>query len=288
MPSTAAAALACAVLVLTTACSARQDPPPQTGAEQVSGASSLSATLTRYSSDVIPRRVQVQVHQGDGPAVRMSAVEVRLPGFAGAPRRELDTLTRPAGAVDLPVPLGPPRCSAPGEDAPDEAPVAVRLEVGPDEWVDLEASDRTGMLARLHAAECAVEAVLAQVDLAWGETWTPRSTDAGLVNDGTLRVGPVAPGHTLTVVGVEGTVLLTPTASSALPVEVGAGDVLELPVTMAPARCDAHAVGEAKRGYSFRVLAALDGPEPAAVVVEPSASARSLLEGALLDACGLR
>ena len=288
MPSTTAA-LAVAVLLVTTACSAREDPPVAQGADRVPGASSLSATLTRYSSDVIPRRVQVQVRQGDGPAVRLTEVEVRLPGFDGTPRRELDTLSRPGGAVDLPVPLGAVRCPPPGEPAPEEGkPVAVRLAVGPDEWVDLEAADPTGLLARLHSSECAVEAVLARVDLAWGETWTPRATDAGLVTDGTLRVGPVAAGHAATVVGVEGTVLLTPTPSVSLPVQVGSGEVVDLPVTMAPARCDAHAVGEAKRGYSFRVLASVDGGAAAGVVLAPSPAARTLMESALLEACGLR
>lgn len=289
----ATAALACAVLVLATACSGRQDPATATGAGQVAGASSLSATLARYRSDIEPRRIQVRVEQGDGPAVPLRGIELEVPGFAATTRRDLDTASRPGAAVDLPVPLGAVRCPAPGQPPAEGGPVTVRLAVGErGDPLDLVVRDPQDLATRLRETECREQAVRARVELAWGPTWTRRQTPGqgarGLALDGTLRVGPVAPGSRVELVRVDGTVLLQATATGSLPVSVGPGAAVDVPVTMTPARCDAHAVGEAKRGYAFGVRVAVDSEEPVTVPLEPSAPVRSVLEGGLLDACGLR
>lgn len=301
MPSAAVLVL---LAVLLAGCASSADPSADpsgegSGTSGVAGSQSLSVTLVRYRSDIEPRRVQVRVEQGAGPAVRLRGVEVEVPGFAGTSRRDLDTASRPGAALDLPVPLGAVSCPAAGGPPPEDGPATVRLVVGEGRDVlELEAQDPKDVMPRLREAECRERALLAVVDLAWGPTWTRRQVPGegarGLALDGTLRVGPVAAGSSVDLAGLDATVLLRPTAAVPLPLRVGAegtggpGTPVEVPVTMTPVRCDAHAVGEAKRGYAFGVRVAVDGQEPVSVAVEPEPHVRAVLEGALLDACGLR
>ena len=115
-----------------------------------------------------------------------------------------------------------------------------------------------------------------------GRAAAPRARSTA---SGELVVGPVADGRAVEVVEVVGTTLFS--ASAALPVEVVAGQSLSLPLVVAPARCDPHAVGESKRGYAFGVRVVVDGGDPVLVTVEPTEAARVQMEDVLLEQCGL-
>lgn len=270
----------CAVLATLSGCSSAVEPrPARTGS---GAAPSLSASITQYTSDVLPRRLQVQVHQGAGPAVTMRAVVVRVPGFAGTVRQELDDLTRPNGTIDLPIPLGRAECPAVAR-----SPVQVELRTTAG-VLRLTAIDPDGLVRRLHAEECAVRQVLAQVPLRWSRTWTRHGTASRAVVAGHLIVGPVAAGHRAAVTGLDGTVLFEPSAPPLRePLRLAAGRRAAIPVTLAPARCDPHAVAEAKAGYAFPVRVSLDGAASVRVRVQPEAAAQTDMHDMLIEHCGL-
>jgi hypothetical protein len=86
---------------------------------------------------------------------------------------------------------------------------------------------------------------------------------------------------------VEGTTLFSITGAG-LPLTLAAGgEPVDVPVTLTPQRCDAHAIGESKRGYAFGVRLTADGLDEVRLAVEPDAAARRTLQNALLTACGL-
>jgi hypothetical protein len=249
--------------------------------------------VSQNGRDVHVRRIQVNVRQESGQPLHLLAITAVVPGFEGDSRRELDTSTRPGGGLDLPVTLGEAQC----DDPSSGGSVAVTLTVdGLDDPVSVEAPDQNGALARLHSTECNARAVGELVPLAWSDDWAPHDTGSALVSTGSLLVGPVPAGHTATLVGIDGTILFTPVITpepgvlQALPVTVAAGEVLDVPVSLSPTRCDAHAVSEGlpHRGYAFHLRVGVDGGEPARVTVEPPEGAKAVMLDALLDECGLR
>ncbi len=247
--------------------------------------------MSQNGRDVHVRRIQVKVRQGPGVPLQLLAINAAVPGFVGESPRDLETQTRPDGGLDLPVQLGDADCENPSTGGS----VAVTLTVaGLDDPVTLEAPDQNGALARLHSTECNARAVSELVPLAWSDEWVAEGTGDSLVSSGSLLVGPVPLGHTATLVGVDGTILFTPTltevqVSPAHPVDVPPGEVVDVPISLSPTRCDAHAVSEGlpHRGYAFKLRIGVDGGEAAVVTVSPPESARPVMLTALLDRCGL-
>ncbi len=284
-----AATLGLAVLVLASCSPVGGDDPPE--AAVLAASSTLSATVSQNGRDVHARRIQIKVRQESGAPLRLGAISAVVPGFAAEPRRDLETSTRPGSGLDLPVPLGETDCAATSTGGS----VMVTLTVtGLDQPVSLEAPDTNGALARLHSTECNAAAVTELVPMTWSEEWSPQGTGSSLVSTGSLRVGPVPAGHTATLVGVDSTVLFTPTVPQPpgpdpFPIDVGPEEVLELAISLSPTRCDAHAVSEGlpHRGFAFRVRIGVDGGEAATVTVQPPERARSVMLDSLLTRCGL-
>lgn len=283
-----AAALAAGVLVaLLPGCT--DDQPREPGA----AAPALTGELTRYRRDEALRRLQVKLGQAaDEPSVVVRSLRLTLPGYQDGPVSQLGSDSRPGSVVDLPVQLGDAACPAAGastspDAVPPGAPVAVAVvetSDGPLE-VEVELTDPDGVWPQTWSRECSSLAALAAAPLGLGSTWSRGGAAGALTASGVLVVGPVADGRAVEVVELVGTTLFS--ASAQLPVAVVAGERAVLPVVVAPARCDPHAVGESKRGYAFGVRVAVDGGEPVLVTVQPSEAARVQLEDVLLEQCGL-
>ncbi len=275
------------VLGLLTGCASEQ--PAQGGVS----VPTLTGELTRYRRDEALRRVQVKLGQADGEqAASVRSLRLTLPGYADGPVSEIGSQSRPGSVVDLPVVLGDPLCPSAGApttraDVPAGSTVAVATvdtADGPREvTIDLTDPDEVG--PQTWSRECSALAALDAAPIELGTTWARTGPDGALSAAGGLAVGPVAPGRAVTVLEVLGTTLFSTTI--ALPVEVGAGDRVVLPLTVAPARCDPHAVGESKRGYAFGVRVAVDGGDPVLVTVEPTEAERVQMEDVLLEQCGL-
>lgn len=288
--SSAVATSLVAAAVLAAGLAACTAPAEPTDGRSVT-APTLTGELTRYRRDEALRRLQVKLGQAEGEdPVEVLTLALELPGFADGPPSELGSTSRPGDVVDLPVQLGDPRCPDAGapttEDAVPAGPVvAVATVAGVDEPVRVELTDPDGVGPQTWSRECSSLAALDAAPLALGPTWTRGGAPGALSASGELVVGPVADGRQVEVVELVGTTLFSITGS--VPVGAAGGERVSLPVTVVPARCDPHAVGESKRGYAFGVRVSVDDGEPVLVTVEPAESARVQLEDVLLEQCGL-
>lgn len=254
---------------------------------------SLTGELTRYRRDEALRRLQVKLEQAAGEApAQVQSLRFSLPGYADGPVSEIDSESRPGAVVDLPVTLGDPRCPEAGAPTTREAVPAgtavavatVLTEDGPRD-VEITLTDPDEVGPQTWSRECSALSALAAVPLTLGPTWVRGGAPGALTATGDLEVGPVVAGRAVTVLEVVGTTLFS--ASAALPLDLASGERVRLPLTVVPARCDPHAVGESKRGYAFGVRVGVDGGEPVLVTVEPTEPARVQMEDVLLEQCGL-
>lgn len=273
--------LAVAALVLTTSCS----PPDREPAPEPAAEPSVSVELVQYRRDEALHQLQVKVTNAGTREVVLDRLRVGLPGFADVPPSDPGAALAPGRRVDLPVVYGAARCQG-DRPASSGEPAVVSLHVdGASEPVELHPTGGD-LLSRLATRECAQRAVTEAVPLALTDAWVQQGSGNDLVVAGVLRAGPAADGTAAALAVLDGTTLFGITAGTPLPIDLG-GAAVDVPVTVAPQRCDPHAVAESKRGYAFRVGMALDGAEPVLVTVDVEPEQRPVLEAALLERCGL-
>ncbi len=133
------------------------------------------------------------------------------------------------------------------------------------------------MMDDLHEVECAEAAVREAADLAFGDEWTVTGPRAAR---GVVTVAPMGAVEA-TVEDVRGNIVFGMRLDAAtLPATE------TFPVELVVDRCDTHALIESKRTFQFPLEVALDGGEPALVVLEaaPGTPARRVLAG-LIQAC---
>lgn len=245
---------------------------------------SVAAELLQYRRDEALHQLQVKLANAGDRAVTVDRFELDLPGFEAVPAGEPGSRLDPGRRVDLPLVYGAARCAsgAPADRTAGDPALRVWLD-GADEPVEVEPADPRDMLGRLVTGECAQRAVTDAVPLAFTDAWAPVGAGDTLVVTGALRVGPTGEQARLDM--LNGTTLFGITTTTRLPIELG--EQVDVPVTVAPQRCDPHAVAEIKRFYAFRVGVSLDGAEPVLVMVEVGPAQRPVLEAALLERCGL-
>ncbi|MFP5347657.1 MAG: hypothetical protein ACLGIA_11610 [Actinomycetes bacterium] len=246
----------------------------------------VSVELLQYRRDQADRRVEVKVGNGGEADLVVTRLELRVPGFQGSGPVAEPAVVPPGQRVDLRVPYGEPQCHL--REQPREGPV-VRLWLGQDRRAtELTARAGSGVLRSIFDRECAARRIASVAPLAWSPEW--QSTAPGAV-EGALLVGPVAAGHTASVLDVEGTTLFAVTATG-LPISLAVAQTAAVPVRLTPQRCDPHAVAESKRGYAFDVRIVVNGPdgtgpEGVVVTVPLTGPGQDVAEKALLQGCGL-
>lgn len=264
----------------------------------------LEVALTQYRSDQALRRVQVKVTNTGAEPVRVDAVRLDADGFTPEPPTPKDAVLGPGGRVDLPVPLGAPRCP-PADRAPaatpeppvsaGEARVDARIRVGDaparDVTLDLPAPDP--LLDRLLAVECAQRALAEAVQVGFGPTWTPATATAGdqPVLRGTVELRRRATAAEVVVTGLGGSVIFTlrPAPERAPPLLTLATGLqtAAVGVEVLASRCDAHALADSKRTFAFPAWVRVgDGPETFTTLT-PDAAGRARLEELVRVGCDL-
>lgn len=246
-PLPLAVAFACTAILLA-GCTA---PAPGGGSDAASAAppDDLEVSIQQGRLDVVGNRLVVRLaNEGEEP-LTVEEFTVRTPTIApGLDRSEpVELGVEDAVAVRLALPGSV--CEA------DPGPVVVELRyrtaTGTGE-AELEADDPFGTIARVNAADCLAESVAEVAEIVMPVHL--RSTGAGAERRAFLDVviEPAASGHaSLRIERVLGTTLLNAEGGIdwTLGTEVAAGDApftISLPVR--PARCDAHAIADDKRG----------------------------------------
>jgi len=281
--------LAAAVSLPVASCSAPST-PPQPAPEQVAPLPrELSIDLLQYRSDEVNRVLAVAVGNGGAEEVQVRSLQLRAPGFEVLEPVRFGATIPEGRRFDLRIPFGHVRC----EKTAPRGPVTVRLELAGSDLVHEAAPDEgEDLLRRIHAAECLNREVARAVPMSWGTTWQRIGSGEMLAVRGQLRIGPVAPGRSVSVTGLEPTTLFSP-GTDRLPVRVGAGDTVTLPVELRPSRCDPHALADSNKGHDIGVRVFISGggqgkqPQQALVAARPDEAARQILESVWLEACGL-
>lgn len=249
--------------VLAAGCApAAEEPQPHASADGLPAGVTVELRQTR--ADVAGRQAAVSVHNGTERPIEIGAVSVADPRFAEpATRTVARTSTVPPGAtVDIRVQLAQVAC-----DAPADAAATVTLDVRDAETDAVTPRtapivDVVPFVAALHENECLQVAAERSAAVSLG-TFTASAAGEPARLD--LDVVP-APGEgTLRIVGIRETNLLTfpGLVDAVYPLDLDQTGTDRTPQSVAlpllPARCDAHAVQEDKRGTVFRLLVEVDG-----------------------------
>lgn len=228
----------------------------------------LTATLEQSRNAENLHRVQVLL--ASDREVRVLRLQVRGGGFAEVPPTPRDDLVRPGRPVTFPVAYGAAACAG----GPGPATVVVGTPEG-DRALDVTDDP---LLPRLHRQECAV-ARLAQAAGTAFEGW--RREGASAVT--TLVLRRRAGTEPVELTSLEANIVFDLAARTPL-LLAGAGEV-RVPVRVRAARCDAHALIENKRAFTFAAYARLAGGPPQHLTVTATGEGRALLDQ-LLRECG--
>lgn len=254
-----------------------------------------------YRTRFDPERgtLQIAVHNAGTTPVTVVGASLNSPALTAPIARDDDETTIPAAATrDLPVLLEGARCPAPTTAAPD-ARLEVLLADGSTAVVELPTVDRLGQWAAWLEATCEAAAVSTVVQLSLRRAPERDVLDAGsssVIGLDLVAVGAETADAAAIIESIGGTVLLSVVGGdgqrgSSIPIEarIAPGERTAVPMMVAPARCDPHAIAEDKQGTRFPVTVRLDGGAGRAVTVIVAADddVRGGLYDAIRRACDL-
>jgi hypothetical protein len=196
------------------------------------------------TDEAIGGQVQVRVTDTGTEPFTVTSVAIDSPGFAPLPDRAVSAAFAPGRTIDLPAPYGEAVCDRAAEPA-----VARLTVVRPDGRAEaLRVPLAAEVLGRIHGEGCAVRAVLAVADVTVGAL----AADGDAVT-GTLTLTRAGDDdRPVTVTRLQGNVLYHAVATTDLPRTLEAGEsTLEVGLEFTMARCDAHALAEAKQPHLF-------------------------------------
>lgn len=250
----------------------------------------LAVEIRQSRSDWAARVVQLRVVNGTGAELSVTTAGLTAATVEGtatweptAPRRVPEGRHR-----DLSVPLGPPRCSfPPGEQAGPSVTLGVTDAEGRTARLDVVPADPQGHLLRIHGEDCAGVAVREAADVGL-DRLSVEDRDGALIGVLELSVTPRSGGPPLGISRIDGTVLLAPVGGTSWsPPELA---LVTEPTTvlleLVPARCDAHAVAEDKRGTFLGLHTTVDGVAQPVVYLDSGDELRGELHDYLARACG--
>ncbi|SDC16010.1 hypothetical protein SAMN05660690_0748 [Geodermatophilus telluris] len=203
----------------------------------------IEAEVRQWRTDeAVGGQVQVTVTGTGAEPFTVTSVALESPGFAPLPDRPVDVEVPPGRTFDVPAPYGEADCGWAAE------PAAARLTVvRPDGRTEqLRVPLSAEVLTRIHDEECAARTVLA----------VAAADVRGLTPDGDAVTGTLTltragdDDRPVTVTRLEGNVHYS--ADADLPRTLAAGEsTLEVGLRFTMARCDPHALAEAKQPYLF-------------------------------------
>lgn len=241
----ATAALLAAVFALVGCSPAEQDALP----------AGVEVSVHQNRPDTEDRRLQVRITNGSAAPLTVTALAFSSPRFADpAAYEKVPSTIRSGGVLDLPVSLTDPVC-----EGTDAAPV-VRIEYeqdGQSGSAVITPTDPLDQLDGISQRDCLEHDMNAVAAIAEPAAIRIEQVGPRLVAFVDLRVLPTGGTGSFTIDAVDDTVLfgLFDPASTApadsLPLGLtvdAADDSTTLTIPLVPARCDAHAVAEDKRG----------------------------------------
>lgn len=229
------------------------------------------------------REVFLRVNNPTEKPVRVTAFRLTSARFDPVAWKGDETIG--AGYVrDLRFQLPQSRC---GTDLDGHVRLDYRIGDGDTRRSTLSVDDLYGTVGLAMDRDCARTTLDGAADLETGE---PTTTTVGSQLTLTLPVTLTPTGRKDDVAfgGYESTVLFNVEPAPGRPV-VLTGEAKDVPLTLVPARCDAHALAEDKVGTLIGVrVEAPTLPEGTSFYLPISAATRTALHDFYADACGLR
>ncbi|MPQ98664.1 hypothetical protein GB931_12180 [Modestobacter sp. I12A-02628] len=238
----------------------------------------ISAEVVRLRTDeAVGGQFQLRVtNTGDGPFT-VTSVALRSPGFDADPSRAVDVDIDAGRTIDLPVRYGSARCA----DTAGPAGAALDLRRADGSTAQVLVPLTGGTLQQVFDEECARQQLAAAVTV----TLTPL-TDTGDAVTGTVLLTRRAGDEPVQVTALGGSVLYHADPTGELPASLAAGrPALELPVAFTAARCDPHALADAKKPFVFPLTVVVGDRPPVAVDLPVDDAARAVLQAYDLRAC---
>ncbi len=237
----------------------------------------------------VPQGRLVLHFENAGDPVTVSSVAVRSPALEpGMDRDEPFTLDR-GDAIDIRLDLTGSVCD--GDPAAIGIDVRLTTDDGGERDGTLQPEDPFGTMARIADADCLAESVAGVAAIELPERLRTTGTGGGQRAWIDVRVVPVASGDgTLVIDGVSATTLIGNEEGQDWPlrIEVAAGDEpVDVALAVRPARCDAHALADDKRGTILPfTLATGDGRE-GRLEIASDAALKADLYAYYAERCGL-
>jgi hypothetical protein len=224
------------------ACAPSQPPAP-------SLPDGIVTSIQQGRMDIEARQLVVHVENTTAAPLTVDHLAFTAPTLDGALTYDDPFELSPGEAIDIRIDIPPSRCDVP--PAPGSVELTVATGEG-DATGTLTPEDPFDTLPRLNDSDCLAESVAAVAEITMPEHL--RSTGTGAERRAVIDVlvTPVASGTvSMHIDGVANTTLLSNESGADWPLDldVAAGDApftIELPVE--PARCDAHAIADDKRG----------------------------------------
>lgn len=261
----------------------------------------LTASLYQTRMDVAAGQVEVRLTNGSTTEISLRRMSLDSSGYdAPMDYPRSGSVLASGRVVDLPVALAPVRCGA-GQSSPGELRHDVHLDYaladGSLGSVVLPARDEGGRIADLHAAACFAQQAEAVASLQLTTPPTLGEIAGTPVIELTLEVTPQGGPGTLVLGRVRDTTLLAlvdPRSGQRLPdghdlrvTATGTDPRREVPLSLTPGRCDAHAIAEDKQGTRFAIDITLHG-EPGSLTVAAAPAVTVALYDAVRQICDTR
>jgi hypothetical protein len=241
----------------------------------------LQAFMERSTLFDPVRALAVRVRYEGEHDVQLGAIQLRSPLFEPVAPQRRDPIVRAGGGlVTMPLQFGAARCDAKADGPPelltdaDGHDVVVAIEENPP-----------GLLEDLHARECAVAAVRADVELRFADNWVRTGP---MRAEGDLELVQRHPGVAAALDDLQGNVVFNAETGSAGDTADQADPLVEVSddqpsgkvhVAISASRCDPHALIEYKRTFIFVAWIVLGDEESVRVDIEADGEARRVLEG---------
>jgi hypothetical protein len=215
----------------------------------------VQVSVHQNRPDTEDRRLQVRIVNDSDSALTVTSLAFTSPRFAAtAQYAKAPSTVRAGGTIDLPVSLPAPVCDG---DGAAEVRLDYELETGRSGSAVVVPDDPLDQLDGITERDCLAHAMDLVATISEPEQLRVEPVDGRLVAFVDLTVMPTGGSGSFTIRAVDDTVLFglfdpasdTPVDSLAIGFAIsGSDEPGQFTVPLVPARCDAHAVAEDKRG----------------------------------------
>lgn len=218
----------------------------------------IAVSVHQNRPDTEDRRLQVRITNGSESAVTITSLEFASPRFAEAAEyAKAPTTIRSGGVTDLPVDLPPPECSQSDPDAQAHVTIDFVLHDGHSGSASVVPDDPLTQLDGISERDCLDVAISRVAAITPPDELRVETIEGRPVANLDVSIAPTGADGAFTIESVDDTVLFglhdpasaTPAENLSLGIDVHGDDPPRtLTIPLVPARCDAHAVAEDKRG----------------------------------------